>query len=612
MTKQKRTPSRQPQKTGQGQTQKNHSPAPKKSTPSGQLAQAGNQTLRTWTVGSLPLLNRMLERMDLHRLLETYLRPDGARTRLPTASALLVLVRNLLVSREPMYGVGEWAARYAPDLLGLSPEQLAHFNDDRLGRCLDRLFETSMPDLILAVVRQVMHEFDLDLDELHNDSTTVTFSGAYDEAEEEGLRQGRKTLAITYGHNKAGTRRPDVPGAGSRPDLKQLLYVLTVTDDGGVPVFFTAHSGNVVDDQTHRQTWDLLHQLIGHADFLYVADCKLASTENLQYIHRQGGRFITVLPGSRKEDRQFKERLLTEPAGVSWDLLYDLRDDEGQLVDRLRVCSEEFLTKEGYRLWWFHSTRKAHLDDRTRLGRIERAMGKLTELRERLAGPRPRLRTPEQVRPKVEEILQETQAEGLLRVEIQEYEKETFRQTTPGRPGKNTQYVRQVTSSCDLAWQIETQQLTEAQKTDGVFPLLTNRRDMTAEEVLRAYKRQPIIEKRFSQLKTDFQIAPVCLKSVSRIQGLLGLYFFGLMVQTLLEREVRQAMQEAGLEELPLYPEGRACKAPTTRRLIDVFEPIQRHVLSAAGKSQTFTTELSPLQCQILKLLDIPTQDYAR
>lgn len=286
-------------------------------------------------------------------------------------------------------------------------------------------------------------------------------------------------------------------------------------------------------------------------------------------------------------------------------------DDQGQLVDRLQVCSEELLTKEGYRLWWFHSSRKARLDDRARLGRIERAMGKLRELRDRLGGPRPRLRTPEHVRPKVDEILQETQAEGLLRVEIQEYEKETFRQATPGRPGKDTQYVRHTTSSCDLAWEIDTPQLTEAQKADGVFPLLTNSREMTAEEVLRAYKRQPIIEKRFSQLKTDFQIAPVCLKSVSRIQGLLALYFFALMVQTLLEREVRQAMQRAGLEELPLYPEGRACKAPTTRRLIDIFEPIQRHTLTADGESQTFTTELSPLQCQILKLLNIPREGYA-
>ena len=51
----------------------------------------------------------------------------------------------------------------------------------------------------------------------------------------------------------------------------------------------------------------------------------------------------------------------------------------------------------------------------------------------------------------------------------------------------------------------------EEEACDGIFPLISNVKEMTAEEVLRAYKRQPIIEKRFSHLKTDFSVAPVYL-----------------------------------------------------------------------------------------------------
>jgi len=78
-----------------------------------------------------------------------------------------------------------------------------------------------------------------------------------------------------------------------------------------------------------------------------------------------------------------------------------------------------------------------------------------------------------------------------------------------------------------------------------VFPLVTNVLAMSEAEVLMAYKRQPVIEKRFSQLKTDFAVAPVYLKNVSRIQAMLCLYFFALLVQTLLERELRAGMQAA-------------------------------------------------------------------
>jgi transposase len=566
----------------------------------GQLAKAGRQRLRSVTVGPLPILNRLLARMDLENILRQHLRRDGSRTRLPTTTGLLVLLRNLLISREPIYGIGEWAQRLAPDLLGLAPEQLEHLNDDRIGRCLDRLFEGTVPELVMALVRQVVREFGVSLEELHNDSTTVSFFGAYDEAEEEGTQRGRRTPAITYGHSK-----------DHRPDLKQLLYVLTVTEDGGVPVYFAVKSGNVVDDRTHRETWDLLVELVGSEDFLYVADCKLATTDNMRYIDRRGGRFISVLPATRKEDRQFRQRLVADPEGVSWDDLYAVRDENAQrIVDEVSVCPEETITKEKYRLWWFHSTRKARRDGRARLDHIQRAIAGLAELKDRLLGARPRLRTTEQVEPVVADLLKDTGAQPYLRVEVRQYVTEEFRQAAPGRPGKDTQYVRKTTSCCDLTWELDTEAIAAAEKTDGMFPLITNAHDMTAEEVLRAYKRQPIIEKRFSQLKTDFEVAPVYLKNVRRIQAMLCLYFFALIVQTLLERQLRQAMQAAHVASLPLYPEGRACLAPTTRRILDVFAPVQRHTLRAQGRSETFTTELTDLQRQLLKLLGISHSNY--
>ncbi len=144
-----------------------------------------------------------------------------------------------------------------------------------------------------------------------------------------------------------------------------------------------------------------------------------------------------------------------------------------------------------------------------------------------------------------------------------------------------------------------------------MFPLITNLRDWKAKQVLQAYKRQPIIEKRFSQLKTDFRVAPVYLHNVARIVGLLAIYFFALMLQSLLERELRTAMSSQGIESLPLYPEGRACVRPTTRQLLDVFEPLARHTLITGGDDfESFTTELTPLHRQLLKLLRVPTKDY--
>ena len=569
---------------------------------------AGQRTYRaqgkrivTHSVGALPILNRLLERMRLQEFLARHLPAEDDRTKVDTPRVVLLLLRNLLVSREPVYGVAEWARNFGPELFDLCPEDLEHLNDDRVGRCLDRVFRALDTNLIMDVVTHVVQEFEVSLDELHNDSTTVSFYGDYPQAEQEQEVAGQTIPAITWGHSK-----------DHRPDLKQLLYILTVSNDGGVPVYFQAASGNVVDDQTHQATWRLLAQLVQRPDFVYVADCKLATTENLNEIARQGGRFITVLPATRKEDAQFRQRLREQPATIPWCEAYRLTAEDGTLRDLFQVCTDEQLSKEGYRLWWFHSRGKAESDAATRTRRLTRAIRELSDLRVRLAGLRTRFRQRELVAAAVDAILDAQGVREYLQVEIQEHQQPTYRQASRGRPTKDTQYTRQVQSRFDLRWEIAGPQLAAATAGDGVFPLITNLRDWTAAEVLQAYKRQPIIEKRFSQLKTDFCVAPVYLQSVTRIVGLLAVYFFALMVQSLLERELRQALAAQGLKSLPLYPEGRSCARPTTRQLLDVFAPLARHTLYLEGSDEfeLFTTELAPLHRQILQLLRIPTTDY--
>jgi len=557
----------------------------------GRMAHAANRTLNSSTIGVLPILEGFFERLRLKSILQDHLPREDRRSRIPTATGLLLLLKNLLISREPLYGIGEWAARYAPEFLGLGPAQLSSLNDDRVGRCLDRPFDADIPTLALAVVVHAVREFDVDLDELHNDSTTITFHGDYESADRERTLRGRLRLAVTWGHNK-----------DHRPDLKQLLYILTVTRDGAVPVQFRVQSGNATDDRSHRATWDPLCKLTGRRDFLYVADCKLATAENMAYVHRHGGRFLSALPRTRGEDAAFRTEILS--GRVQWRRIHDKYDDEGELVDRISIHEPEGTSVEGYRLIWYHSTRKAELDAAARQQRIERALLRLAELREKLAAPRTRHRERAKVAEAVEAILGETGAEGEIAVTIEERTEETFRQQRRGRPNAETLYIKRERKRFELACRVDAPRLAEAARCDGIFPLISNEMTMSAKELLLAYKEQPMIEKRFAQLKTDFVVAPVFLKEVSRIQALLFVYFLVLLVESLLERELRRAMENEGMESLPLYPEGRACRRPTARKLIDLFEDVQRHTLtSSTGPPVVFTTELTRLQRTVLRLL---------
>ena len=455
-----------------------------------------------------------------------------------------------------------------------------------------------MPSLVLAVATHAVKEFGVGLDELHNDSTTVSFCGVYTNATMEQRFLGRPTLAITFGHNK-----------DHRPDLKQLLFILTVTADGGVPLHFRAESGNVVDDQTHRDTWDLLCQLTGRRDFLYVADCKLATSENMAYLHQRQGRFVTVLPRTRGEDAAF--RTLVAKGQVAWRPLWEKTDDEGNVLDRYSASDQPATTVEGYRLVWYHSLRKAEMDAVARSGRIEKALKQLAALREKLRSPRTRYRQEAKLAAAVAEILASCGADAWIMTEVQPQTRETFHQDHRGRPGKDTHYVKTVATRFDLAYRIDDARVAAEATGDGIFPLVTNVTDLSELELLHAYKRQPAIEKRFSQLKTDFEVAPVYLKAVHRIQALLCVYFFALLVEAILERQLRRAMQRDDIDALPLYPEGRACRWPTARRVMELFESVQRHALVCRQRpAEVLVTELTRLQRKLLRLLGLPAKDY--
>ena len=104
----------------------------------------------------------------------------------------------------------------------------------------------------------------------------------------------------------------------------------------------------------------------------------------------------------------------------------------------------------------------------------------------------------------------------------------------------------------------------------------------------------------------SFTIGP-WLKSVVRVEAMLFLYFIALMVQSLLERDVRRNMKKEEIGDLQLYPEERGCDAPTTERILDLFEPLQRHRLYENERlRETFEPDLSAIQRQILRLLRIP------
>ena len=545
-------------------------------------------------LGATPVINHLLGRMGLAGSLDRFVPHDDARLRLAPAVVLGVVVRNLVTHREPVYALGEWAALYDPTQLGLWHGEAGALNDDRVGRTLARLFDADRASLLTEVVLRVVREFDIDCSQLHNDSTSITFTGG-DHPGGGGRRGNKDVPAVTFGHNK-----------DHRPDLRQLVWILTVSADGAVPVAYRVTSGNTNDDVTHVPAWDELVALLGRTDFLYVADCKLASGTAMSHIDSHHGRFVTVLPANRREVTRFAEWIQDHAP----DWAEAARRPGRRLADPpeiWRTFESTTPSDGGFRIVWVHSSSKAVTGAVTRAARIEAGMAALEGLAARLAGPRCRYKSAVAVEDAVTRALIDADAERWIATTVAPVAAETFRQENRGRPSADTRYRKTTVERFSVRFEVRSDVVAYDARMDGIFPLITNDRQMSPPEVLASYKYQPNLERRHQGLKGHQLVAPVFLKDPVRIEGLLCCHFFALVAQALIEREIRTAMGRAEARHIPLYPELRARAAPTAARVLEIFSPVSRHHLISGRKVvQVFEPQLSPLQLQVLELLGVP------
>jgi len=181
------------------------------------MSSSDSQQLRRFTVAGIPLIAATAQRLDLRAILSGYVGAYGNET-IPVVDTLMILLYNLTLGRQPLYELQRWVGNTDPSCFALKGEIAAAFNDDRFARALDRLYLTDRASLMTEIVVHMIGAVDLSLARVHNDSTTVK---AY------GKIQGKTRTGLELARGKSKDHRPD---------LKQLLFSLTISSDGAVPI----------------------------------------------------------------------------------------------------------------------------------------------------------------------------------------------------------------------------------------------------------------------------------------------------------------------------------------------------------------------------------------
>jgi len=155
------------------------------------------------------------------------------------------------------------------------------FNHYKLGRALEKCYEYGAEILFSEVALEICNKEGVDRRFNSLDTTSFSVYGEY-----KNQNEGDE-VQINLGYSKA-----------HRPDLKQVILEMMVTQDGGIPILGQCLSGNSSDNKVfENRSKALIEQFkAGDTTKYLVADCKLYSKQNAENLKQL--QFITRIPDS--------------------------------------------------------------------------------------------------------------------------------------------------------------------------------------------------------------------------------------------------------------------------------------------------------------------------
>ena len=191
-------------------------------------------------VAHLPLILGMLRKLDVAGIIDGLLPPNPAHV-LASGRGVEALILAILDGHHALYKVGSRLEERGMVPLLQSGLDRTALHDYRLGQILDALFAANLNRVFCAVALRALEVYAISTPWLHQDTTTLTLYGAYEEAtrpdgQAPQAPAGPVPPRPAYGHSKDG-----------HDDLKQVLLSLGVSSDGGLPLRLGVRDGNTSD-----------------------------------------------------------------------------------------------------------------------------------------------------------------------------------------------------------------------------------------------------------------------------------------------------------------------------------------------------------------------------
>jgi transposase len=525
------------------------------------------EAVRVERLDHLGLIASVINDLGLVNMIDARLKPDEQEAITPGEAVKGMILNGLGFAHRPLSLTPQFFAGKPLDLLFRPGVEADMFNRFKLGRTLDEVNRYGCDLLFSEIALAVCQQEAIDQRFNHLDTTSFSLTGEYLPESDE------QAIAITHGYSK-----------DHRPDLKQAVLELMVSQDGGVPLMSQNWDGNASDSQIFQdRAQALLSTFKDSATPRYlIADSKLYSQANAAHLKPLG--FITRIPETLKLVSQVISQALRHDA---WQAL-----DDTTRYHRLDLCHYGMAQR------WLvvRSEAAQQRADKSVSKAQQRELEAIDKQRFHLQAQR--FESPQSAQAALSALSKSWRYHQVASTELIEHK----RYAGKGRPNAKTPIKA-------IAWQIQAEVCPDAEAISrqkqhrGCFVLGTNIEadDLSDQEVVAAYKAQSQVEGGFRFLKDPlFFVSSLFVKKPTRIQGLLMVMTLALLVYSVAQRRLRQALARQH-ESLPNQI-NQPTQRPTLRWVFQLLVGIHRVRVIVQDQVHDLIEGLNEVRIKILRL----------
>lgn len=486
-----------------------------------------------------------------------------------TGESVMAMVINALgfVSK-PLYMFPDFMETKPVKVLFGNDLEADDFNDDTLGRALDRLYENDPTNIFSTVSFKALSALGIKRNFFHLDTSSVNVHGEYEHPEEEMV-----PITITYGKSK-----------DYRDDLKQFLISLITVSESDLPVWIKALSGNTSDKTHFREVICDYSKLLAESDEKahFIMDSAMYTDKNVRAMSEKIY-WISRVPESIK---------------IAKELLFatDLDDMVESDIEGYHIKSFSKTYADIAQNWVAVFSEKGFAKEiKTFEKKVAKESKKIEKEIWHLSNQEFTCK---------EDALKAAQAkEKKWKYHILDNHAfiEKRKKSKRGRPSKDAENVK-IVYQIKATFNSDETAIENERKCKGKFIVATNDLDLPDVDALKEYKGQQSVERGFRFIKDPmFFASATFLKAPRRIVSLVMIMGLSLLIYSLAQRKLRKAL-EAVDETIPNQL-GKPVKKPTMRYVFQKFEGLEYLIITDGGQVSYQVLNMKPIHRQILALL---------